>query len=245
MKNLLKIGFTRLFRNIYFISGCILAVLITCIFLRECPIPQLQHYRSETVAIVLSGAVVLFFSVFVGLFIGNENEDGVLRSKVMAGHTQNEVYMSHYITLLTAMAVMMVCWFAGALAGGAKFGTEMLVYLAVALLYNAAYIAVVQALVFRIRKQVTGIVLTVGLFYLLVNCVLFGNLFYMITAENSFMNSVVVIVYNLSALGQCFARTDLSDPGLGETIIQIPVSLLVAGAALAAGTAGLKKRDIN
>lgn len=245
MKNLVKIGLTRLYKNFFYILGCVLAVVITNWFLVTTPIPQLAHHSKESVAILLSGAILLFFSFFVGLFMGNENEDGILRNKVIAGHTQMEIYISNYITLLVAMLVMLVCWMVGAVLGGVSIGKEILVYSVVAIFYNAAFIAIVQALVFRIKKQVTGIVISMAYFYLLLTSVLFGNLLYMLTAENTLMSTVVVVFYNISALGQCFARTALADPGLANSLIQIPVSVVVIMVATVVGTLGLRKRDIN
>lgn len=244
MKNLIKIGLIRLSKNIYYILGCILAVVITCYFVANCPIIQLAKYGKEAVAIVVSGAIVLFFSFFIGLFIGNENEDGILRNKIMAGHTQVRVYLSHYSTLMIAMTGMLICWLLGAALGGAKIGAELLVYLIVALFYNAAYIAIIQALVFRLKKQTAGIVLSVGFFYVLTNGVLMGNFIYMLTMDYPVVNKLVAIIYNLSALGQCFARTPLADPGMGSAMIQIPVSVALIALATAIGTVGLKKRDI-
>jgi len=100
MKNLVKMGILRLFKNMFYILGCILAFGITVWFLDTRPIPQFAHYSAENVAIILSVVIILFFAMFVGFFIGSENEDGILRNKVMAGHTQLDVYLSHYIVLL-------------------------------------------------------------------------------------------------------------------------------------------------
>lgn len=245
MKNLIKIGLIRLYKNLFYLLGCGLAFIITYWFLTVRPIPQLASYSADNVAILLSGAIVVFFSMFIGLFMGSENEDGILRNKVMAGHTQLEAYFSHYITLLAALTGMMICWFLGAVAGGTVVTSDVAIYCLVAFLYNAAYIAVVEAIVFRLKKHVNGIIIPLGLAYFLLTCVLLGNFAYYMLSEQPALARLVAIVYNLSPLGQCFARTELADPGLGTTGMQVSISLVITALALLIGTLRLKKRDIN
>lgn len=245
MKDLVKIGLYRLYKNWFYLLGCVLAVLITYWFLTVRPIPQLARQTAEGVAVFISAAIIAFFSIFIGFFMGNETEDGVLRNKVMAGHTQLEVYFGHYITFLIALVGMMVCWLVGAIAGGTRITLSMIVYFIVAFLYNAAYIAIIQAIVFRMKKQLTGILFSLGIFYALVTSVLMGNFIYMISAEQPIVSKVVAVFYNMSAVGQCLARTPFADPGLGETIIQVPISLVMILVASFLGTLGLAKRDIN
>lgn len=245
MKDLVRIGLIRLYKNWVYLFGCVLAVAITTWFLQVRPIPQLTHYSAENVAILLSGAIVLFFSFFVGYFIGNEYEDGILRNKVMAGHSQITVYLSHYITLVIAMTVMLACWFVGAMLGGTKISGRLFVYCFVALLYNAAYIAIIQAMVFRLKKQVIGITLSIGFCYFLVTNVLIGNFLFYLVSEQTVLSKVIMIVYNMSALGQCFAKTEMADPGIGATGVQVAVSLVLIAAASFLGTLRLAKRDIK
>ncbi len=245
MKNLVKIGLIRLSKNLYYILGCILAVVITYWVIVTRPIPQLMRHDVLDVAILLSAAITAYFSAFVGLFIGNENEDGILRNKVMVGHTQPQAYFSSYITFIVALVGMMVCWLLGAFAAGLTISSRLVIYILISFLSNAAYIAVVQAIVFRFKKQVVGIMAGIGLLYVLLTSILMGNFFYMITDRQVVMQKIVTVFYNVSALGQCFARTVLSDPGLANTGIQISVSVIVFLAATFLGTLGLGKRDIN
>lgn len=245
MKDLIKIGLVRLSKNIYYIAGCVLAVAVTYWILATRPIPQFVNHEAGNIAIFVSAAIILYFSIFCGLFCGNENEDGILRNKVMVGHSQLEVYFSNYITLVIAAIGMMICWLIGAIAGGAALNSKLLEYLFIAFLYNAAYIAIIQAIVFRAKKQVTGVVISFGVFYMLMNAVLMGNFFYMITDGNAALQRIVMVLYNMSAIGQCFARTDFTDPGLADGFVQVAASILVFTVATFLGTLGLKKRDIK
>lgn len=245
MKNLVKIGLVRLSKNVFYILGCVLAFAITYWVLVVRPIPQLVNHSTTDVAILTSAAIVLFFSVFSGLFLGNENEDGILRNKVIAGHTQLEVYFSNYIVLAIAVIGMMICWLLGAIAGGAVVDSRLLIYFFIAVIYNLAYISVIQAIVFRAKKQVTGVMISFAWFYILMTTVLMGNFAYMVTEGQEVAQKIVILIYNMSAVGQCFARTDFSDPGLANGFVQLATSVVVFALATFFGTLRLKKRDIN
>ena len=159
--------------------------------------------------------------------------------------SQLDVYFSNYITFLVALVGIMIFWFAGSVAGGAAISSELMLYMVIAFLYNAAFIAIVQAIVFRLKKQVVGISISMGLFYFFVVSVLMGNFFYMITDTNKALQNIVIVVYNVSALGQCFARSGLADQGLANTGVQISASIIIFILATFIGTLKLKKRDIN
>lgn len=245
MVNLLKIGFTRLYKNFYFIGGCVLAFAITYWFIDTQPIVQLVKYGPNTSAIIVSVAIVFFFSIFSGLFFGSEWGDGTIRNKVMAGHSKMSIYLSQYITLVVSMAIMMIFWFVGALVAGAEVNKEFLLYAGIAFLYNSAYIAVVQWIVFRSKKLVNAIVIPLGIAYLLLNIMLVGNLINTITYDNPVANGIVNIVYNLNAIGQCFARSGLGDMNLVNTGIQVADSIAIIALATLFGTMGIEKKDIN
>lgn len=245
MKDLVKIGLVRLAKNYYYIGGCILAFAITYWAMTVRPIPQLMSHDATDVAIFISAAIILFFSIFIGLFCGNENEDGILRNKVIVGHTQHEAYFANYLTLVLAAIGMMICWLVGAFASGVPFSFRLLVYFFIAVLYNSAYIAVIYAIVFRTKRQAVGIMISIGWFYMLLTAVLMGNFFYMITEGKEVFQRIIIMAYNMSAVGQCFARTDFVDPGLANPFVQISMSLLVFAIATFCGTLGLKKRDVK
>lgn len=244
MKNLVKIGLTRLYKKKFYIVGCVLAFAITLWFLKAGPIPQLVKYSADTVALLLSAAITLYFSLFTGLFMGNETEDGILRNKVMAGHSQVTVYLSHYVTLLIAMVGMFVCWLLGAIAGGTVITSKVLLNICIVLLANAGYIAVVLAICFRIKKQVVGIIIGICIFYILVTTVLVNNYVYMISCGTP-AEKLMTVVYNISAVGQCFAVSDFVDEGLRVPLLQLLVSVTVALLATLAGTCKLAKRNIK
>lgn len=246
MKNLVKIGVTRLYKNIFFIVGCVLAFLITEWFVSVGPIPQLAKYGATTNAIVVSAGIIFFFALFTGMFFGGERESGILRNQVMAGYSQKEIFFGRYITLLIALTVMNLFWILGAVVGGTKIDAQMLKYIGIEFLYNAAAITVVLAICSRTKKQLNGIVISLGIAYLCVTGVLVGNFIYSITADISkTVSMIVAYIYNLSPVGQCFARSGIADEGIDTLWIQLLASLTVLVLGFFFGTFKVSKSDVN
>lgn len=245
MKKLIKMDFLRLQKSALLLVCDILAMIITWWFVKNKPIPQLADEDINTLAILASAGITFFFSIFTGILFGSEREEGILRNKIMAGHSQKEIFFSQYIVLLVAMGEMTCFWFIGALAGGARIDGQFFLYVVVSLVFNSAFIALVQAICFRAKKQVTGVVVSLAVFYFFSFGILIENFLYMITEGNPVPQFIIAVIYNISAVGQCFARTTLADPGLANTVLQLVVSLAVMGVALFAGTVNIAKRDVN
>jgi len=245
MKDLVKIDLYRLGRHKLYWAGCLLALGFTAWFLLVRPIPQLEKYEAEKVAILLNAGISFYFSFFVGLFLGSEWADGILRNKVMAGHSQKAVLGGHYLSLLAALGGMTLSWLLGALAGGVALSGSLLFFCLKSLMFNAAFIAVLQAICFRLRKQSQGIIFTGTIFYMTFVGTLAGNLLYSISMGRPVLHKIVALLYNTSAIGQCFAGSGLADEGLNNPLLQIPVSLLLMAGALLLGSLGLNKRSID
>ena len=246
MKNLVKIGVIRLYKNIFYIVCCVLAFLITEWFISVGPVPQLAKYGATTNAIVVSAGIIFFFALFTGMFFGGERESGILRNQVMAGYSQNKIFFARYITLLIALAVMNLFWILGAVVGGAKLEAEMLRYIGIEFLYNAAAIAVILAICSRTKKQINGIVISLGIAYLCVTGVLVGNYIYSITADVSgTVSTIVAYIYNLSPVGQCFARSGIGDEGIQTLWVQLLASLTVLVLGFFFGTFKVSKSDVS
>ena len=209
------------------------------------PIPQLAKHEPETVAILLCTAISFFFSFFVGLFIGSERSDGLLRNKVMAGHSQKRIFLAHYLTLFTAVLVMQLCWLLGALAAGAALQGRLIRFFCIALLLHAAYIALLLAICFRLKKN--ALPLSLGLYFILFTVMEAAAILYRYSISEGApaLGRAMAILYNISPIGQCVARCSFVYPDLSRAPLQISVSLAVLGLALFAGTLRLNKRNIE
>ena len=65
---------------------------------------------------------MLFRSVFAGLFLGTEYQDGTLRNKVTVGHTRGEIYLSFLAVCLCAGLGILLGWALGVAVGALKYG---------------------------------------------------------------------------------------------------------------------------
>ena len=245
MRSLIKINLIRLYKNTFYIVACILAFIITYWFMTVKPIPQLANKEPLVSAILLSSGIVFFFSIFAGLFFGNEREDGIIRNKLIAGHSMLTIYFSQYITLCIAMLIMMVFWLVGAIVAGMPINSDTILYTLIAILFNAATLSIIESVVIRVKKQIIGVLASMFIIYIFLQSVFVGNFLNMITYENKVANTIVVVIYNISSIGQCFARSGMGDPEINNTFIQIMVSVIVMVISFLLGTMKLSKTEIN
>lgn len=244
MKNLYKANLRRLAGNVYFIGGCVIAMLITYLFTAKIfSISFLGGLPGEGRMYFVSAAMVVFFTIIIPIFTNMEYTDGTIRNKIIAGYSQKEIYLSLLFTYLTLALIMWGCYMAAGLAGGAKLGGGYLASNLVVLLAVANYIATMQFLSFRIRNLIAAVIAAMMVMNLCFNSVLFGNA--MLTFSEGSVQKVLSILYNFSAFGQWFSRTgfadDITNPG---TAVQILLSLVIVTGLSMLGILGIDKRDL-
>jgi hypothetical protein len=131
---------------------------------------------------------------------------------------------------------------AGIIAG-AKVNSKFILSNIVILLAVLSYVSTMMILAFRLTKMITLIIGAMFVFQLYFNFVIFGNLF--ISLSKGVLNRIIVIIYNIPALGQWFSNTylgeEFNNPG---RIIQLLISVLVIIVCTFIGTYKLNKRDL-
>lgn len=244
MWNLIRANLIRLFRNMVFIGGLGIAFGCTMIFEIMKPMEFMVSMSENRIMIFVSAAIVLFFSFFTPLFVGTEYADGVIRNKMIAGHSQLTIYLADYITMIFAMLMMMGFWFFGGLAGGAKITGNLLSYIAVAVCYNMAYLAIMMAISFRMKHKIWSTIVCMGVFYVSTNLALIGNMF--LAFSEGQMLRIMKVFYHCNLLGQYFMHLGFS--GEREMLgngIQILISGVIFAIAYLAGTMELNHRDVK
>ena len=244
MKNLYKANLRRLVGNIYFIGGCVIAILVTYLFsARIFTISFMGSMNSAERMYFVSAAMVVFFTIIVPIFNNMEYGDGTIRNKIIAGYSQTEIYISLFLTYLTMALVMWGCYLLAGIVGGAKLTGGTIVSNLVILLAVANYIATMMIISFRIKNLIAAVVAAMVVMNLCFNSVLFGNALMMYSKGT--VQKVMSIVYNISAFGQWFARTgfsdDIANPGAP---VQILISCVIVVGLTLLGIAGIDKRDI-
>lgn len=244
MTKLIKANLKRLFRNGYYIAGCVLAAAITAFFCADGQVfSVLRMSKTNDYMIFISAGVPAFFSTFTTIFINTEYNDGVIRNKLIAGHSQKEVYISHLITQVIAGMIMILCWFAGGVAGGASVDTQLLAYIFIMIFYNLGYISVLTALGMHIRKKIFSSMTGVVLLHFLINGFLMGNA--VISFTEGIVSKIVSIIYHISPLGQWFANTCYGKDCRLSIVIELLLSTILIIVMYALGTRKINEREIK
>lgn len=119
MRALIKAEMIRLYKNKLFITGNILAFLITVAFCKY--FNMVRPSQSGIInfyANFVSLGIMAFSSLFTSLFIGELYVGGVIRNKVIAGHKQTNIYVASMVTIFVGVLTTTGCWFVGCMVAG-------------------------------------------------------------------------------------------------------------------------------
>ena len=249
MKNLVKINLKRLFSNIFYIIGLILAAVITFIAVKTGHFAGiLSVAAADNMMQILSAAIIAFFCIFSGAFICVEYSDGVIKNKIVAGHSRAEIYFSHLITQLIAEAVMIVVWIIAGDAAGANIDAAFIGFAIRTFFYVAGIIALLTFIGMCVSKKYISSFAGVGILYLTFNFMLIANYLCSMVFYETPLEFVAKIVYNLTAVGQWFSSIYLGAP---EDSIHLPfigsivLSLLKIAVVTYLGISILNKKEIQ
>ncbi len=247
MINLYKANMKRITGNFIFIGGCIIACLATFAFTANLMgmKGRFEEFGPDRRMFFISIAMMGFFTIFVPLYTNLEYRYGVIRNKITAGYSQRQVYFSHLLGHISALAIMMFSYLLGGILGGASDFGKMAVLNSVLFLALCGYIATMMLISFRILKVV---VLSIVAFLILEVCYtgsMVGNALLAFVLKGT-AKQIGVIVYNMTVFGQWFTGTGLADdyinPGRPQQMI---ISVAVVLVMVLLGILGLEKRDLK
>ena len=248
MLRLYKAYMARFLQNVFFLGGCVIALVVTfAVTSNRIVFPFLEDLDPSRRMFFVTAAMVAFFTIFVPVFSNMEYTDGVIRNKMIPGFSQKQIFFSQYLSYVSLALIMWLCYLIGGIAGGANPFGEYLTANLVFLVALMSFISVVLMLSFRVTKTVVIIIIAGMMFSASFNMVLFGNLILMIASDsgNAVAELIAALIYNVNTLGQWFALSgfadDYANPG---TPLQILLSLMVILLMTVLGTLGLKKRDL-
>ncbi|MBR6986885.1 MAG: ABC transporter permease [Clostridiales bacterium] len=179
MRNLLKCEFTRLTRSVFFwiITGfCVLWPIITALFyhgilaftftatgigFEDVELPkEMLRYLTWMISVSFITELPKFSALFACIHIGREYTDGIVRNKIIAGHSRTKIYLSYVLTQLAANAFLCIVYIGASLFGlwisglGVEVnGGEMFLRLGVGIVVflTLSLIFIVLATIFRRR----------------------------------------------------------------------------------------------
>ena len=172
MRRLLSAGFAGLRKN-KVLWACVLgAFLISlCIVLngvrrnaRFSVDRPLDHYFFNFLPMV-----GFLWAAFSGLYVGADYDHGLLRNKLVVGHTRVSVYLANLAVSIAAAILMLAAWFVGGLAGIPFLGSwsmswpQLVCVLGLSLLTTASFCAILMAVEMCIPSRAISAVVSLGL----------------------------------------------------------------------------------
>lgn len=277
MNKLLSAGFTRLRKDkvmwgamaamllysvIYMLNGCRQATLNT---MAE------YNYSLDNYYFHYAMLIGMFCCVVTGMFLAPEYGEGILRNKLVVGHSRSAVYLSNLILSFSSSVLLLVMWLIGALAGVPalgfwKMGSGVLLYLAVSICYLAAFSAIYTFIGMLVSHKPMAEVGSLLFFFVLL---FLGSSLYQALQQPEFNNNIIVTledgmtmgnptpnpayltgttreIYQFLAdflpTGQCIQMFDLN---LAHPLRMILSSLFIAAAATAGGVFLFGKKNLN
>lgn len=250
MINLFKANLHKLFKNIYFILGCLIALAVTYGFTSgTIQFGPFHSLNAGEIMFFVSAAIVLFFTVFSPIYVCSAFSEGYIRNRIIAGYTQKEDFLAQVLALEIGVVVMHVFYFIGGIVGilsaGQSLSTIPALPVVLFLIAIFGYTALVSAISYRFKNMIAGVVAGMLLFNFAYSFVMFGNIFLSITVgKPSF--KIAAFVYNINVLGQWFANTPFVDDNVnGGAPMQVVSSIVVLTLSLLIGCIGLEKRDLK
>ncbi|WP_044916827.1 hypothetical protein [Butyrivibrio sp. WCE2006] len=247
MINLYKANMQRIFKNILFIGGLIIAFIATYAFTANIlhMTGRFEKMGCDGRMFFISIAMMGFFTIFVPVFTHIEYSDGVIRNKIIAGYSQKEVYFSHMLSHFSALGIMIVCHMIAGFIGGVNISGQLLLRYLILFLALCGYISVLLILAMRIKRMVLLAVLTFLVLQICYTGIMIGNALLAFVFKGT-QRYIASLIYNIVAFGQWLSRTciadDYTNPG---TLAQILISLAVILISALIGTLGLGKRDLQ
>lgn len=189
MIKLLSTAFARLRRNKVFWLAVLVSFAVSAVnILNSCrhydpeiisEINNLDHYYFDIIPMLS-----IVFAAFTGLFLGTEYSDGVIRNKIISGHTRSNIYLSDFIVTFFASLCMLIAVLAGGLVGIPTFGWlkmptgQFILYIVICVMFTAALSAIFTFIGMLISNKAASAVLSIllSLGLILVASVIFNAL---------------------------------------------------------------------
>ncbi len=187
MLNLLRFEFKRITKSLFYkiiLGYCALWPLLVTLFYRlifnislsesgltfkdfELPDSEVK-YLTWMICIAFVNELPKFIALFTCLHIGKDFSDGIVRNKIIAGHTRTSIFFSYMLTQLCATAVLCVTYAAFGLLGLAITGIgvnvnggEMFARLGVGVMITLVLTVIFVVLSLMFRKRALPIIFSI------------------------------------------------------------------------------------
>lgn len=195
MRKLLRAGFYRLrtSRVLWLCAAATFAFSVFRIF--NIPSENLQEYTLEEAMMDIFPFFPILYSVFSGLFLGVEYQDGTLRNKLIAGHSRQNVYLSSLITIVSGCFIILAAWILGGasgacILGGLKLsgGMQLVLSAALILMLTVAEAAILTMIAMLIPNRATSAVVSI---LMMLGLIAIGGTIYNILSEPELASTAI------------------------------------------------------
>lgn len=126
MNKLLRANFFRLIKNKIFWGIIVITLGITSVLLFNTIINNQGETKEsiERLLVMYMYFIGIAMAIFTSLFVGTEYSDGVLRNKIVIGHSRKHIYLADLITsIIVGLCIQLIYMLIVAVIGIPIFGT--------------------------------------------------------------------------------------------------------------------------
>lgn len=195
MRNLLRGDLSRLCRSKLLWLCMAAAFAVSVFFLLQMGAGN-ENFRTldESFLQVLPFLPILF-GVLIGLFLGEDYQDGTMRNKLIAGHTRAAVYLSLLLTAVAGSLAILLAWALSAAVGVAQFGwftapwQTLLLQAAVIVMMASAVAGILTLLSMLVTNRAVAAVASILAVFVLL---LLGSYFYNALCEPEMLSAATM-----------------------------------------------------
>lgn len=255
MRKLISANFFRLWKSrifwieMLFIFVISLTVGVIWVFYHARQIDTAGTFYVENVMFNSFPIFNMILAIFIGLFVGTEYEDGVIRNKISVGHTRNNVFFSIYIVCISAALVeLFVMASISGVIGFILFQGFFLDWIVLLLLMLGCVLIVISLVTIDVsigmnidNKAVSTVtIIVLNLFLSVCASSIESILPYL--GEDSFIRTIVDFFFNLLPTGQI---TQICSMKFDNMVSWPLLSMFLITMVLFAGLRWFKKKDIR
>lgn len=199
MRRLLSAGFAGLRKN-KVLWACVLGAFVISLFIVLNGATRAAQfsidYPLDRYFFNFLPMVGLLWAAFSGLYVGADYDHGLLRNKLVVGHTRVSVYLANLTVSMAAAILVLAAWFVGGLAGIPFLGSwgmswpQLVCVLGLTLLTTASFCAILMAVEMSIPSRAISAVVSLGLALALMLCV---NVPYSELCEPEFIQGYMMV----------------------------------------------------
>lgn len=235
MRNLLTVNFRRVWRSGFFWS-CFVGILVlsaATMLLNTARVSPDSVRPLEEFYFSFVPFLSFFAALFVSMWLGTEYSDGVIRNKLVVGHTRVAVYLANQLTCIGASLLFVLAWLVGGLVGIPLVGvwsigtSSLLLLVGIAAMLTVALTALFTCITMLSTNKAMTVTLCV---ILLVGLLVGASVVYDMLSEPEISSGMVFVNGVMEAMEPAPNPRYVS--GTARTVYELLLDLLPTGQSI-------------